>query len=90
MKIKLRKTGEIVKVCGDAPEKAGDVFIGVDVPQPAPDKPEKPKVKKGCRLIDEPGRRAIQCSRSAPEETEAAPRERTFKFDPKLHEKLKG
>ncbi len=89
MKIKLRKTGEIVKVKGDPPEKAGDRFIGVDLPQPAPEKPAKGK--KGCRMIESDGVRAIQCSRgSSATDGEEPPRERSFKFDPKLHEKLKG
>lgn len=89
MKIKLRKTGEIVKVKGDPPEKAGDYFIGVDMPQ-EPEKPKKSKAK--ARIVEtKGGGRAIECSRGSDgEDGPPPPRERPFRFDPKLHEKLKG
>ena len=88
MKIKLLKTGEIVKVKGDPPEKPGDRFVGVDMPAPAQ---EKPKAKNGCRLFEtKTGGRAFECSRGKTDDGPPPPRERSFRFDPKLHEKLKG
>ena len=92
MKIKLRKTGEIVKVKGDAPEKPGDHFVGVDTQAPAPKVPEKPKKPKAkSRLVETKEGRAFVCVRGGKADSGPPPlRERSFRYDPKLHEKMKG
>lgn len=92
MFIKLKKTGEVVQVQGDAPKAQGDAFRAWG-PVPLRDgKPivEDEPVEKGCKLEEGPdGARSFTCRRgSSSRPFSPGARERFFQFNPDIHEIL--
>jgi hypothetical protein len=108
VKVRIRKTGEILEILGPPP-KRGDVFLARGVVEPVvvtcdpPPRTEEGRralaevvaaakrlatEKAGCTLGENPdGSRYFSCRRGrAASPLPAATRDRTFRFDPELHE----
>jgi len=82
VKVKLKRTGQVLVVRGPAPKAKGDRFTAAPAPKAA--EPKSPA--RGCVTGTLPGGGTfIACSRGS-KSAAPMPDEKVYRYDPELHE----
>lgn len=84
MKVKMKRTGQVLVVRGPAPKAKGDRFTAAPAPEKA-----APAPVKGCTTGTLPGGGTfISCSRGS-KSVAPMPDEKVYRYDPALHEVIR-